>query len=41
MTLDAVREKFGTDAVSFGRATRFNGDLVDPAKFLNQNKPTD
>ena len=41
VTLDAVREKFGTDAVSFGRATRFNGDLVDPAKFLNQNKPTD
>lgn len=39
VTLDAVREKFGTDAVSFGRATRFGSDLVDPAKFLNHNKP--
>lgn len=40
VALDAVREKFGTDAVNFGRAARFERDLVDPAKFLNQNKPT-
>ena len=41
VTMDAVREKFGRDAVSFGRATRFAGDLVDPAKFLTQSKPSD
>lgn len=41
VTLDAVREKFGTDAVRYGRAQRFDRDLVDPAKFLSQNKPVD
>lgn len=41
VTMDAVRDKFGSNAVSFGRATRFNGELVDPSKFLNQNKPTE
>ncbi len=41
VTMDAVREKFGTDAVSFGRATRFQHDLIDPSKFLNQNKPAE
>lgn len=41
VTMDAVRDKFGTDAVTFGRVTRFNGELVDPSKFLNQNKPND
>lgn len=41
VAMDAVRDKFGTDAVSFGRASRFNGELVDPSKFLNQNKPGD
>lgn len=39
VTMDAVREKFGRDAVSFGRAKRFAGDIVDPAKFLTQSKP--
>lgn len=39
VALDAVREKFGGGAVNFGRAARFERDLVDPAKFLNQNKP--
>lgn len=39
VALDAVREKFGTDAVRFGRAQRFDRDLVDPAKFPMQSKP--
>ncbi len=41
VTLDALRERFGNDAVSFGRSTRFGTDLVDPAKFLSQNPPED
>ena len=41
VTLDALRERFGNDAVSFGRSTRFGGDLVDPAKFLTQHAPED
>ncbi|MDO4436727.1 MAG: DNA polymerase IV [Coriobacteriaceae bacterium] len=41
VTLDKVRDKFGIDAVRFGRADRFERDLVDPAKFLTQNKPTE
>lgn len=39
VTLDALREKFGTHAVTFGRNTRFGQDLVDPAKFLTQHAP--
>lgn len=41
VTLDAVRERFGMDSVAFGRSARFDRDLVDPSKFLNQNRPTD
>ena len=41
VTLDALRERFGNDVVSFGRSTRFGGDLVDPAKFLTQHAPED
>lgn len=41
VTLDALRERFGNDAVAFGRSTRFGGDLVDPAKFLTQHAPED
>lgn len=41
VTLDALRERFGNDAVTFGRSTRFGGDLVDPAKFLTQHAPED
>lgn len=40
VTLDAVREKFGTDAVNFGRATRFEGSLADPEKFAERT-PSD
>lgn len=41
VTLDALRERFGNDAVSFGRSTRFGTDLIDPAKFLSHNPPED
>ncbi len=41
VTLDALRDRFGNDAVAFGRSTRFGGDLVDPAKFLTQHAPED
>ncbi|HIU04998.1 MAG TPA: DNA polymerase IV, partial [Candidatus Coprousia avicola] len=40
VAMDRVRERFGSSAVSFGRAQRFERDLVRPDKFLNQNKPT-
>ena len=39
VAVDNVRERFGAEAVSFGRAARFGGALVRPDKFLNQNKP--
>lgn len=41
VTLDALRERFGNDAVSFGRSSRFGTDLVDPSKFLTQRSPDD
>lgn len=41
VAVDKVRERFGSDAVNFGRAARFGDDLVRPDKFLNQNKPSD
>ena len=39
VAVDNVRERFGAEAVSFGRAARFGGALVRPDKFLNQDKP--
>ncbi|MDY2777300.1 MAG: DNA polymerase IV [Collinsella sp.] len=39
--LDAVRDRFGTSSVEFGRSARFGRELVDPSKFLSQNKPMD
>lgn len=41
VTLDALRERFGNDAVSFGRSSRFGTDLVDPSKFPTQRSPDD
>ena len=41
VALDEVRERFGADAVGFGRASRFGGELVRPDKYLNQNRPDD
>ena len=41
VAMDAVRERFGNDAVGFGRAARFADDIVRPDKYLNQNKPRD
>lgn len=41
VAVDQVRERFGSGAVSFGRAARFERDLVREDKFLTQNKPTE
>ena len=41
VAVDRVRERFGADAVGFGRAARFGDDLVRPDKYLGQNKPRD
>ena len=41
VAVDRVRERFGADAVGFGRAARFGDDLVRPDKYLVQNKPRD
>ena len=39
IAVDAVRNKFGLDAVGYGRAKRFEQDLIDPSKHLNNNTP--
>lgn len=39
VALDAVRDRFGQQSVSFGRSKRFEQELVDPSKHLNNNKP--
>lgn len=41
VAMDAVRSRFGSEAVAFGRARRFGDDIVDPSKFLSQGKPKD
>ena len=33
VAMDAVRERFGEGAVAFGRATRFDSDLVNRDKW--------
>lgn len=39
VALDAVRDRFGQQSVSFGRSKRFEQELIDPSKHLNNNKP--
>ena len=36
VTIDQVREKFGEGAVGFGRAARFDGDIVRKDKYLHK-----
>lgn len=37
VTIDQVREKFGEGAVGFGRAARFDGDIVRKDKYMHKD----
>ncbi len=39
VTMDKVRERFGHDAVTFGRAARFDEDVVRQDKYPDRNTP--
>lgn len=41
VAMDRVRERFGSGSVGFGRAARFEGDLIRRDKFPGQGKPTE
>lgn len=41
VAVDKVRERFGSAAVSYGRAARFADDIVRADKYLNQKTPRD
>lgn len=39
VTMDKVRERFGHDAVTFGRAARFDEDVVRQDKYSDRDAP--